>query len=237
MPINRRKFLGVTGSAGAALLLSPSDTFSATSKPALTMNSKFELKIMGTSWGFAGTADEFCAKAKQAGYDGIEMWWPILKKDQDELFAALQQHQLEIGFLCGGSQNNPAEHLDAFKKMIDAAAGNTVQRPLYINCHSGRDHFSYEQNKLFIDHTTALAKQTGITICHETHRSRMLFAAHVARTFIEKIPELKITFDVSHWCNVHESLLQDQQDTVDMVLDTGRAYSCAHWSSGRTAGK
>ncbi len=183
------------------------------------MNNQFELTIMGTNWGFNGTTDAFCAKAKQEGYDGIEMWWPLHKKDQDELFAALKAHQLEIGFLCGGSQADPAEHLTAFKEMIDAAAGNTRQRPLYINCHSGRDHFTYEQNKLFIDHTIALAKQTGILICHETHRSRMMFAAHITRGFIEKIPELKLTFDVSHWCNVHETLLQDQAETLGLVLD------------------
>lgn len=182
------------------------------------MDNKFSLTIMGTNWGFEGSVDAFCAKAKKEGYNGIEMWWPINKKDQDELFAALKQHQLQIGFLCGGSQSNPAEHLASFKTMIDAAAHNTVQRPLYINCHSGRDYFSYEQNKLFIDYTTALANQTGITICHETHRSRMMFAAHVTRGFIERIPELKLTFDVSHWCNVHESLLHDQQETVEMAL-------------------
>jgi hypothetical protein len=60
--------------------------------------------------------------------------------------------------------------------------------PLYINCHSGRDHFSFEQNGLFIDHGLALAKETGILVCHETHRSRILFAAHVARQYIEKFP-------------------------------------------------
>ena len=182
------------------------------------MTNNFELKIMGTNWGFNGTTEELCAKTKKEGYDGLEMWWPMNKKDQDELFDALKKHGLEIGFLCGGSQNNPSEHLDYFKKMIDAAATNTIQRPLYINCHSGRDHFAYDQNKLFIDHTTALTKQTGITICHETHRSRIMFAAHVTRQFIEKIPELKLTLDVSHWCNVHESLLQDQKENVDLAL-------------------
>jgi len=218
MPINRRKFLNITGATGAGLLLSSLEKVSAASKPAVTATAGFELKILNTGWGFAGTVDTFCEKTKKEGYDGIEMWWPLNKKDQDDLFAALQKHQLEIGFLCGASQSNPAEHLSSFKTMIDAAAGNTIQRPLYINCHSGRDYFTYEQNKLFIDHTSSLSKQTGITICHETHRSRMMFAAHIARNFAEKIPELKFTFDVSHWCNVHETLLQDQKETVDLVL-------------------
>lgn len=56
-------------------------------------------------------------------------------------------------------------------------------------------------------------------ICHETHRSRILFAAPVARQFIERLPDLKITFDVSHWCNVSESYLQDQEETLSLTLD------------------
>ena len=117
------------------------------------MNTNFELKVMATNWGFPGTIEEYCEKVKKEGYDGIEIWWPMEKKDQDALFAALQKNQLQVGFLCGGSQSNWQEHLDYFKKMIDAAATNTTQKPLYINCHSGRDWFSFDQNKAFIDHT------------------------------------------------------------------------------------
>jgi len=58
---------------------------------------------------------------KKEGYDGIEIWWPAENK-KDELFAALKKHQLEVGFLCGGWQSDPKEHLDYYKKMVDAAA-------------------------------------------------------------------------------------------------------------------
>ena len=184
------------------------------------MNKNFELKIMATNWGFNGSMDEFCNKAKKEGYDGIEVWWPTdNKKEQEELFAALKKHNLEIGFLVGGWQSNPQEHLDYYKKMVDAAAKQNMQRPLYINNHSGKDYFSFDDNKKFIEHTNVLAKETGIMICHETHRSRIMFAAPVARQYLEKFPDLKFTFDVSHWCNVHESLLADQQETIDLVLE------------------
>jgi sugar phosphate isomerase/epimerase len=182
------------------------------------MQTNFELRIMATNWGFPGTLDEYCDKAKKEGYDGIEIWWPLEKKAQDELFSCLKKHGLEVGFLCAGSDSNYQKHLQQFVQMIDGAALQLIQRPLYINCHSGRDYFSYEQNKALIDHTTQLAKQTGIIICHETHRSRMLFAAPVARQFIEKNPELRVTFDVSHWCNVSETLLQDQPETIALTL-------------------
>jgi hypothetical protein len=89
---------------------------------------------------------------------------------------------------------------------------------LYINCHSGRDFFSMEDNGKFIDYTTKVAKETGLLICHESHRSRILFAAHVAKQYIQKYSDLRLTLDISHWCNVHESLLHDQEETVQLAL-------------------
>jgi sugar phosphate isomerase/epimerase len=216
---NRRTFIKTSASATTALLLSSLESLAAEQPQLFTMNKNFELKILATNWGFEGSLDEYGAKVKGEGYDGIEIWWPMEAKGQDELFAMLKKYKLEVGFLCGGYQKEAGEHLNYFQKMIDAAATNTVQRPLYINCHSGRDFFSAEQNQRFIDHTAGLSKQTGILICHETHRSRILFAAPVARNYIQKNPELKITFDVSHWCNVSESLLQDQEENVDLALE------------------
>lgn len=215
--MNRRNFLQTSTAATTAFMMASIDVFSS---PQTTnnMNSNFQLKILATSWGFKGTTDEYCAKVKQEGYDGIETWWPNEPKEQDEMFNALKKYGLEVGFLTAGHESNFEAHFSSFKNMISAAARNTIQRPLYINCHSGRDYFSYEENKALVDYTLLLAKETGIKICHETHRSRMLFAAPVARQFIETIPEMRITFDVSHWCNVSESLLEDQKATVDSAL-------------------
>jgi sugar phosphate isomerase/epimerase len=179
----------------------------------------FQLKIMATDWGFPGNLDEYGAKVKASGYDGIEIWWSLEGARQTAVFDMLAKYGLEVGFLCAGSQTDPQEHFAYFKKMVEGAARNTRQRPLYINCHSGRDYFSYEENKPFIDLTTALNKETGIRIMHETHRSRMLYSAPVARHYLETVPDLRVTFDVSHWCNVSETLLADQPKTVALTLD------------------
>ena len=216
---DRRKFIKTSAAGSAALLLSSLESFALPEMTSSTVNKNYDLKIMATSWGYQGTMDSFCAKVKKEGYDGIELWWPTdNKKAQDEIFAALKTYNLEIGFLCGGSQSNPQEHLEFYKRMVDAAAKQNVQRPLYINNHSGKDYFSFDDNKKFIEHTQALAKETGLLICHETHRGRMLFAAHITRNFLEKYPDLRLTLDISHWCNVHESLLADQKETIDLAL-------------------
>ncbi len=216
---DRRKFIKTSAAGSAALLLSSLESFALPEMTSSSVNKNYDLKIMATSWGYQGTMDSFCAKVKKEGYDGIELWWPTdNKKAQDEIFSALKKYDLEIGFLCGGSQSNPQEHLEFYKRMVDAAAKQNVQRPLYINNHSGKDYFSFDDNKKFIEHTQALAKETGLLICHETHRGRMLFAAHITRNFLEKYPDLRLTLDISHWCNVHESLLADQKETIDLAL-------------------
>ncbi|MDP4261415.1 MAG: sugar phosphate isomerase/epimerase [Bacteroidota bacterium] len=216
--MNRRNFLQTSGSATTALLLSTGELFAPAPETPPRINNDFKLKLLATNWGFGGTVDEYCAKVKKESYDGIEIWWPVTQKEQDELFNALKKYNLEVGFLTAGHESNYNDHFASFKRMIDEAAMNKIQKPLYINCHSGRDYFSFEQGKAFIDHTLSLSATTGIKICHETHRSRLLFAAPVARHYMEAIPGLRITFDVSHWCNVHESLLADQQETLDMTL-------------------
>jgi sugar phosphate isomerase/epimerase len=216
---NRRKFIETTASATAALMLASIPTFAKAKHSKEIMNNKFELKLLATNWGFEGTIDAYCDKVKKAGYDGIEIWWPLEKAGQDEVFAALKKYNLEVGFLCAGHQTEFAEHYQYFKKMIDAAVSNQIQKPLYINCHSGKDFFSYDEGKTFIDYTIQLSQKTNIPIYHETHRSRLLFAAPVAKQYMQKIPGLRITFDISHWCNVSESLLQDQPETLALAIE------------------
>lgn len=211
--MNRRHFIGTSAALGGGIALQSLEPF-IMQESAATVN----VKVLATNWGFHGSLDEYLQKVKKDGYDGIEIWWPRERKGQDELFGLLAKYSLEVGFLCGSYERDYARHLADFREQVQAAATNKVRKPLYVNCHSGRDHFSFDQNKSFIDFTVDLARSSGVKVLHETHRSRILFAAHVTRQYLERIPGLRMTFDVSHWCNVHESLLQDQEETVQMAL-------------------
>jgi len=100
MEKDRRNFIKASAAGSAALLLSTLESFSIPLKSEPAFNRGYDLKIMATSWGFQGTIDAFCAKARKEGYDGIELWWPANnKKTQDEIFNALKTHGLDIGFL------------------------------------------------------------------------------------------------------------------------------------------
>jgi sugar phosphate isomerase/epimerase len=91
-------------------------------------------------------------------------------------------------------------------------------KPLYFNCHSGRDYFSFEQNRKFIEWSYVVAQDTGVLLYHETHRGRILYSAPLTKNYIEAIPNLRLTLDISHWCAVHESLLNDQEETIRLAL-------------------
>lgn len=218
MKHNRKQFLQLTGSASAATILSSLESLAA--KPALLTkpSNGYELKIIATNWGFEGTMDSFCAKAKKAGYDGIENWWPGTEPEQQELFTAVKKHQLDLAIIYGADEGTYTEHATTFKKTLEVFAKQKNQQLLYINLHSGRDYFSFEENKKLVEYSIALSKETGIPIYHETHRGRMMFAAHTTAEFLKKYPELKLTLDISHWCNVHESMLENQKETVEAAL-------------------
>ena len=191
----------------------------ATVPPSFVSNPRFSIKFMATDWGFTGTIEEFCKAAKKEGYDGVEVWWPREEEAKKRLFSSLHKENLQVGFLCAGWQSEPIEHIRTFKSSVLAATSDLPIKPLYINCHSGRDYFSFDENLSMIRFTIERSKQTGIPIYHETHRGRMCFAAPVTRKFLEAERDMHLTLDISHWCNVHESLLEDQVNNVDIAIE------------------
>jgi sugar phosphate isomerase/epimerase len=215
MHVSRRDFLTITAMTGTQLAINSLESFA---KPLQVsgINPAFSLMIFATNWGFNEGWEAFSSKIKNLGYDGAEFWFPGNETERKEIFSTFQKHNLKYGFLVGGSDRDPQKHYEQFKASLEAAA---VHKPVYINCHSGKDFFSFEQNRKFIDLTTQVSKSSGVPIYHETHRSRILYSAPVARQFMERLPEFRVTFDVSHWCNVHESNLEDQPETLAMTLD------------------
>jgi len=213
MSTTRREFLSTTGVAGAALLLDPLKNLSQP-KPVLAAPG-YAVIVMATNWGFNGNYDEFCSKAKKEGYDGAEIWWPSDEKDRNALLNAVAKHNLKIAFLYGSGDKDFTKNEAEFQQVITEIAKT---KPLYINCHSGKDYFTSEQKGKLITFASSVAASSGIPVYHETHRGRALYSAPVTHELMMKCPNLKLTLDVSHWCNVHESLLQDQEETMALTL-------------------
>jgi sugar phosphate isomerase/epimerase len=210
--LNRRKFINLSSTTSTLLMANSLELLPFN---AVDTQNDYKLLIFATNWGFGGSWQEFADKIKKDGYDGAEFWFPSDTKQREEIFSVFKKNNLQYGFLLGGQSADYQEHLKQFKTNLEAAV---MHNPVYINCHSGRDYFTFEQNKAFMDLTSQIAKSSGIPIYHETHRGRILFAASVSKQYFEKFADLKLTLDISHWCNVHESLLADQVETVEMAL-------------------
>ena len=212
MSLTRREFIATTG---VGLFSSYLSTF-ATPMLKDQNQSGYELMIFATDWGFKESVDEFCRRIKEAGYNGAEVWYPAEEKKRAEMLAAFKKYNLKFGFLVGGSDAEFKVHFDQFISSLTKAVN---LKPEYINCHSGRDFYSASENQAFIQVSLQLAKSFAIPIYHETHRSRILYAAPIAKEFIKTNDDLRLTLDISHWCNVHESLLADQKETVALALE------------------
>ena len=182
------------------------------------INDKVEkpnLEIYATNWGFKGTMNEFCQKAKEAGYFGVEVWTPQKGEKTEELLQALETHDLHLALLAGNWGDTYQDHLNIFQSSIDHAIS---LKPRFINCHAGKDYFTPLQNDNFLEYSFEKTRESGIPIYHETHRGRILYSATVAEHYIDHFEDLELTLDISHWCCVHESLLADQKDRIDKVL-------------------
>jgi hypothetical protein len=78
------------------------------------------------------------------------------------------------------------------------------------------------ENLAIFDHAEGLAAKHGLAVYHETHRSRALFSTPATMRFLATRPRLRLTADFSHWCCVHESLLEDQEACVSVAVN--RSY-------------
>lgn len=178
---------------------------------------KKQLQFFQTDWGRTSSWDAFCERAKAAGYDGVETWFPTTEESQKELKTALEKHGLIVGFLCGTNKSVPFE--ESLKSYTEHFKAVIAWHPEYINCHTGNDFFTFEQNKAFIDSANKIAKENNISIYHETHRSRFSYTLNDTKKYISAIPELKLTLDISHWMVVHGSLLENQDVELQEVLN------------------
>ncbi|MGK6350093.1 sugar phosphate isomerase/epimerase [Parapedobacter sp. DT-150] len=176
---------------------------------------------------------DFLVGVKSAGYNGVEVG--IAKgttiQEMDTMWEAAEKRGLVL--IIQHYDTSAAEfskHYDAyadwFEKIRDYPA-------VKVNSQTGRDFFTYEQNKALIDLATGFTAASGLPVFHETHRSKFSFAAHVTQAYLAGIPDLRITLDISHWICVAETYLADQPDAVTLAIQrTGHLHARVGYTQG-----
>lgn len=180
-----------------------------------------KLECFFTLWGWSGSAVEAVHHAKQAGFDGIEGQVPTTPEERILFAAALSETGLSYiqeiattGTYVPDRSLTLEDHLSHFEKELTAAAG--VLNPRFISCLGGCDAWSMEQSIVFFRRAQALAEKHKKVVSFETHRGRILYNPWRCAQICQAIPNLKLTFDISHWCVVCEGL---QETEIALIED------------------
>ncbi|GAB3219314.1 sugar phosphate isomerase/epimerase [Algoriphagus aestuariicola] len=160
--------------------------------------------------------EQFLQQAKNAGYDGVEMSFPLNEKERNEKAKLIDSLGLKlIAQHWETVDKDPKLHRHNFEKRLRNLASTN---PLFINSQTGKDYYTFDQNCELFNLANEIAIETGVPIIHETHRGKWSFAAHITKEYLDRLPDLKITLDISHWCVTAESFLQDQKEAVNKAI-------------------
>ncbi len=178
-----------------------------------------EILYLKSTWGMQGDLEEKLRRIRDAGFAGVELGVPADESACDHARKLLDKLELQAVVQQWTAGATPADHCASFEQQYRRAI---KLAPLYVNSHTGKDFFDLDQNLLVFDRAAELERDLGLPVLHETHRGRALFSATSTTALLSRRPELKLTADFSHWCCVHESLLEDQSAAVEKAID--RSY-------------
>jgi len=164
----------------------------------------------------------FFDRLKTASYNGVEIFLNDNAEFVSEFIAELEnvidsnssfrfiaQH---IAPLQPGSVKN---YIDEFERQL---LNLTHLQPDFINSHTGKDFFSFDDNCRVIEAAMNISSKTGVRILHETHRGRFSFHSASLIPYLKRFPEMELVGDFSHFCTVSESLLQDQKEIINQII-------------------
>jgi sugar phosphate isomerase/epimerase len=175
------------------------------------------LRIARSKWDLDDLPlDRFLATIAAAGFGASDIHIPSLRESPAETAALHARHGIALVAMITSEGTTPAEHCASLADRFAAAA---LCAPVHINCHTGRDTFSRDENLAVVREALALGRRFGIPVSHETHRGRATYSAPATRELLLAMPELRLTADFSHWCCVHESLLADQGEALTLAIE------------------
>lgn len=174
--------------------------------------------LFKTLWGHQGPIANAARAAAEAGFDGLEGPFPFAADERAAFLDALARHNLRFiaeisttGYATPTPHATLADHLDAFERGIDSAL---AAGPLFFSAMAGSDLWPFRHSVGFLTRAWEIARDRGVRVGFETHRSRSLFHPIRARDLLAELPPIELTIDFSHWCVVTERLVLDELPDV-----------------------
>lgn len=144
-------------------------------------------------------------------YSAVEVGVPENPDDCEYLRQLANDNGLKIIAQQWTQGTNDLSQIDSFQRQLDIAL---KLDPIFINSHTGKDWFPLQKNVEIIRAADSYAAAHDIPLLHETHRGRATFSLPQTIQLLDSIPSMRLCLDLSHWCCVHESLLEDQSDAL-----------------------
>jgi len=173
-----------------------------------------DLKLVKSFWGMEGTLPDKMQRIATSGFGAVE-GRPAGIGTLEEFRPLLNEFQLDYVAMVLTEGATLDEHLADFRAKVDEALR---YEPIAITAHSGKDSWTFEQQKIFFAEALEIERRIGLPINHETHRSRAMFTPWTTAALLREFPELHINADFSHWLNVCESRLEDQAENLALCI-------------------
>ena len=164
----------------------------------------------------------FIAKAIANGFDGIEINIPKNPVFEKELLRVLEATRAQHpNFILVAQQivdvknETPSEYL---WNVLSRLGELKRFHPTFINSHTGKDYFSFENNCHIIEAIEDFSRTSNIPVYHEIHRGRFTFHSATTLKYLSVFPHLKFVGDLSHWCLSSESMLEDQKHIIEKMI-------------------
>ena len=100
------------------------------------------------------------------------------------------------------------------RRQVDACA---ALDPIHINVHAGCDSWPEDVSTRFYEDAQAIVPANA---SFETHRGRPLGHAFQCQRILERVPDLRLTADPSHWHVVHERFLDMNTRDERVLMNT-----------------
>jgi sugar phosphate isomerase/epimerase len=177
-----------------------------------------QIQIFAAHWGHHELEPQvFIDRAKAAGFDGIEMSLPLDATQRDDWTRRIADAGLAL--IVGQWETVFHKDFEPHKAALTELLHNAcAAKPLHINSQTGKDFFTPQQNRELLDLADDISRQHGVPVYHEIHRSRFSGHPMLLLPYLQQMPDLRLTADLSHWCCVCETLLEDQPETLAKTL-------------------
>ncbi|GAB4183303.1 MAG: hypothetical protein Fur0032_24270 [Terrimicrobiaceae bacterium] len=177
-----------------------------------------KLAFFKTLWGHTGSYQKPAEEAAAVGFTGVEGPFPTSSESAKDFLDALATHRLSYiaeisttGFAVPDPGSTVQEHLDAMERIIEQSL---PAKPLFFSAMAGSDLWQFADSVKFLSKAREKAKTYHVRVGFETHRSRSLFHPIVTANLLAEVPDIELTLDFSHWCNVCERLVLDELPDV-----------------------